>query len=380
MIRNDLKQLYTNNTSNSLWNILPYRPGIDPSGYQTGTVTISGEKPITFAYNSTSGQFMDYFYDDLENSDYVDLAQFGFIKTPGRYGINVQGEVYDYSRNSTVTQHQIQSENYTYSRVSLSGKWWLTHRIIGTVFCPNSDPSSKTMIDHINQQKTDNRKENLRWVTASENSRNYPKPIKSPRVTYFRDIYTNTYKDVKENDTDEQFQINAKTLQYLKDLGLSISDVNWALWKEIYLTSTKYFIHPLGLVMTSKHLIMSFDTRNGYLSITDASGKHHEMNRLVYSAFAGPINPGNVIDHINRNKRDNRIENLQQGSLSDNMNNPLTKQAIRNSSYQKGLKRPIKGPQRNYESIREAAKENGVSPKIIKKWINKIPEKGFSFL
>jgi hypothetical protein len=44
------------------------------------------------------------------------------------------------------------------------------HRLVGSAFLPN--PEQKPLIDHINRNKTDNRLENLRWATGSENNRN----------------------------------------------------------------------------------------------------------------------------------------------------------------------------------------------------------------
>lgn len=61
-----------------------------------------------------------------------------------------------------------------YRRVTLYNngiKWRVfIHRLVAEAFVPN--PDNKPEIDHINTNPTDNRAENLRWVTHKENQNN----------------------------------------------------------------------------------------------------------------------------------------------------------------------------------------------------------------
>ena len=55
-----------------------------------------------------------------------------------------------------------------YTQVKIKGKKHSVHRLIGRAWCKNFFTGA--VIDHINSNRSDNRAENLEWVTHSENA------------------------------------------------------------------------------------------------------------------------------------------------------------------------------------------------------------------
>ena len=86
----------------------------------------------------------------------------------GLYSVSNTGEVYSHIRNKTLSPH---IDRYGYPVVGLSkkGKSYTRtiHRLVALTFIPN--PCNKPTVNHINEIKTDNRVENLEWMTVKEN-------------------------------------------------------------------------------------------------------------------------------------------------------------------------------------------------------------------
>ena len=43
------------------------------------------------------------------------------------------------------------------------------HRLVAEAFVPNDDPINKTEVNHLNEDRSDNRAENLEWTTHADN-------------------------------------------------------------------------------------------------------------------------------------------------------------------------------------------------------------------
>lgn len=67
--------------------------------------------------------------------------------------------------------------------------------------------------------------------------------------------------------------------------------------------------------------ILGSKTKAGYLE-ADIDGKRYLLHRLAYLYMTGEF-PKNYIDHCNRNKMDNRWENLREATQQENMQNDI---------------------------------------------------------
>lgn len=77
----------------------------------------------------------------------------------------ITGKVYKPIRRKT-------SGNYYQYTVSVRHKHFVIARLVAELFVENDDPERKIYVDHIDTDTSNNRWDNLKWVTASENVNN----------------------------------------------------------------------------------------------------------------------------------------------------------------------------------------------------------------
>ena len=100
----------------------------------------------------------------------------------GLYEVSSLGRV----RNAKgkILKTYINNSNYECIKLSRNNKYThkTVHRLVAEAFIPNPDPSKFIEVNHKNENKIDNKAENLEWVTSSENKQHSIKSGKYAKI------------------------------------------------------------------------------------------------------------------------------------------------------------------------------------------------------
>jgi len=241
-----------------------------------------------------------------------------FKPVPGfedRYEVSNMGRFVSIKTNRILTQH----DNCGYKRVDIGKFHKSTHVLVALAFIPN--PDNKPIVDHINRNRSDNRVENLRWVTSSENARN----ISHIKNTFPKKISVS----IKILDFVKRYEINMIDYKLQKQVDINIDNFIMGFANEIYKKIQgldMYEVSNHGRARNSETGYIFFQTEREKYKSVRIKNCEKRVHRLVAKTFIPNPDNKKLVDHINTDRSDNRVENLRWVTCSENnRNQPIRK-------------------------------------------------------
>ena len=115
----------------------------------------------------TSGGYKWKFIDDKDFVVEIDISNWKSVSEFPDYQISSQGNVYSSKRNKMMSLYKA---SYTRIKLFRDGKPHIryVHVLVAKAYIPQLE--GKTLVNHKNGDRYDNRVENLEWCTPQENS------------------------------------------------------------------------------------------------------------------------------------------------------------------------------------------------------------------
>jgi hypothetical protein len=243
-----------------------------------------------------------------------------------------------------------------YSRISISNdickrKKFYIQRLVANEFLPN--PENKQTVNHINNNRQDNKAINLEWSTMVEQiNHKYKTNNKFKKRINIKNIWrldcdtleklekyestTEAVKWIKQNNlttSENELNLRQSLINVSNGLAQSAYGYKWKyednkvhvfneeIWKEMsfeLIGKKNYFISDFGRVKNCKGKICNLKPNaHGYIKTT-INQKSFSVHRLVTLAFIPNIENKEFVNHIDGNKTNNKLTNLEWATCLEN--------------------------------------------------------------
>ena len=253
------------------------------------------------------------------------------------------------------------------------GKTYLRHRLVALVFLKK--PKSKDFVDHINNNRTDNRVENLRWVTKKENNNNAKARRSGKSRSIIQMDLDGSYIKKWDRIVDAQNELNISKSQIIlacKRKGIchgykwkyAENIIQGEKWKLLEVRDNKIEVSDRGRIKLPSGKITYGYKAQTYLSVS-IYGKGYRVHRLICMAFK-PVSDQDIlqVNHIDTNKHNNKLDNLEWCSAAENMKHEAKHR--KNKEYRGGTRKILQLDRDDniiaeYNSMAEANRITGIS-------------------
>lgn len=265
------------------------------------------------------------------------------IPNPKYYDITKNGDIWSFK--SGIFLKTSYTNGYETVNIYDDGKQipYQVHRLVALKYIKN--PENKPYVNHINENKKDNRVENLEWVTQKENCERHGKVTSHARQVIQMDLKGNIIKiyDSLTQAEKNTISLSAKTKNKGVDRSaikrvctgeqLTAGGYKWAYVNEenkpinIDLSKGKpipgyphYMAFPDGKIVSvrkiNKYILKPTLKESGYSEVTlckpGTLKRNFKVHRIIATTFIPPKDKKKTrVVHKNRNRNDNRVENLE---------------------------------------------------------------------